>query len=105
MSAIDPGIEATLKEAAEDVETWPKDREKEREEEDLMKPSTWYNTYEWHTRIIDTLWLTKNQVVRIDSLSAPSSDIRSNSQWLQHLCARLFVESIHPTRIFRGRWH
>ncbi|KAF7186619.1 Outward-rectifier potassium channel TOK1 [Pseudocercospora fuligena] len=38
MSAIDPGIEDTLKEAAEDVD----DRQKELEEEDLMAPSTWW---------------------------------------------------------------
>ncbi|KXT12299.1 hypothetical protein AC579_5648 [Pseudocercospora musae] len=43
MSAIHPGVGDTLKEsAAEDVELWPSNRQKELEEEDLMAPSTWW---------------------------------------------------------------
>lgn len=42
MSTIDPGIGATVKEAAEDVEVGPSKHQEVMEEEDPMAPSRWW---------------------------------------------------------------
>ena len=42
MSTIDPGIDETVKEAAEDAKTYSPERQETREAEDLMAPSRWW---------------------------------------------------------------